>query len=357
VPSINSRGKIGVYVDVANVNRNGGYGMHYDVLREFACRDEYEAIRLNAYASFDPERNREDINYRKGINAYFSVLREYGFKVIQKNVKWYEDDKGNRFGKANSDLDMAVDALMQSRHLDRVLLVTGDGDFVQVVRALQNYGCRVEIIGFDNVSQDLKREADMFVSGYLIPNLLPVKRQDHEEWGKIGSYARGYCYHYDEEKGFGFIRYMEAIGPGLWITDSRNHGSPYRSIFFHTSQLPRDFNTNVLPSREITFEFKLDRPRTGGNRVPVAGNLRLVSAQIASNPFYRKDYQRDDTTEDGDNAPFDEYAPPDVEMLEYATQAPPKGELSPMEEAESAGHTSSASVDEAAQEAASNLMP
>ena len=36
---------------------------------------------------------------------------------------------------------------------------TGDGDFVQVVRALQNKGCRVEVLAFDNVSEELRREA------------------------------------------------------------------------------------------------------------------------------------------------------------------------------------------------------
>jgi uncharacterized LabA/DUF88 family protein len=285
VQSFKSLAKIGVYVDVANVNRNGGYGMHYDILREFACRDNAEALRLNAYVSFDPERARDDVSYRKGINGYFSVLREYGFKVIQKNVKWYEDEKGNRYGKANADLDMAVDVLLQSRNLDRVILVTGDGDFIKVVQAIQNYGCRVEIVGFDNVSSELKREADMFISGYLIPNLLPPKKpnENSPNWGELGSIVRGYCYHYDEDKGFGFMRYMEHIGQGLWITDSRNEESPYSSVFFHGSNLPVNVNPNSLPSRDLLFEFRLEKSKT--NKDPVAMNIRLVNPNIISYPF------------------------------------------------------------------------
>ena len=270
--------RLGVYVDVANINRNGGYGMQYDILREFSCRDGAEAIRLNAYVSFDPERARDDTSYRKGINGYFSVLREYGFKVIQKNVKWYEDEKGVRYGKANADLDMAVDTLLQSQNLDRVVMLTGDGDFVQVVRALQNYGCRVEVLAYDNISADLKREADMFISGYLVPNLLPVKRSGeiHAPWGEIGSYIRGYCSHYYDDRGFGFMRYMERIAPGLWITDSRNDESPYSAAFFHGSNLPEDFNTNLLPSRDYVFEFRLDESKN--NKDPVASNIRLISS-------------------------------------------------------------------------------
>ncbi len=265
--------KIGVYVDVANINRNGGYKMNYDILREFASRDSAEALRLNAYVSFDPDRARDDFAYRRKTNGYFSVLREYGFKVIQKNVRWYTDEKGNRYGKANADLDMAVDALLQSQALDRVLMVTGDGDFIQVVRALQNYGCRVEVMGFDNVSSELKREADSYISGYLIPNLLG-NRKEYPNWGEVGSNVRGYCYHYDEDKGFGFLRYMNTISSGLWITDSRNADSPYSSVFFHGSSLPRDFNPMALPSRDLIFEFTLEEAKN--DKDPIAVDLQLL---------------------------------------------------------------------------------
>jgi uncharacterized LabA/DUF88 family protein len=100
---------------------------------------------------------------------FFAVLRDFGYKVIQKEVKWFTDEDGNQVAKANADLDLAVDALMQSDNLDRVVLVTGDGDFVQVVRALQNKGCRVEVVAFRNVSSELRREADLFYSGQRSP--------------------------------------------------------------------------------------------------------------------------------------------------------------------------------------------
>jgi len=170
VPAI----KVGVYVDGANVAMNGGWGMRYDVLREFAARGGAEVVRLNAYLAYDEERAKSDDAYRRGQESFHSSLRDMGFKVIRKLLRWYQDESGKRYGKANVDLDMAVEALLQSEHLDRVVLATGDGDFVRVVRALQNKGCRVEIVAFDNVSRDLRREADMFLSGYLIPNLQPI---------------------------------------------------------------------------------------------------------------------------------------------------------------------------------------
>lgn len=251
--------RVGVYVDAANIARNGGYGMYYDVLREFACRGEAMPIRLNAYVIFDLDRAREDKVYRDKQRDYHDVLREQGYKVIVKNVKWYTDERGGRIGKANADMEMAVDVLLQSPNMDRVLLATGDGDFIQVVRALQNRGCRVEVVAFDNVSAELRREADMFLSGYLIPGLLPPAERG-PSWGEVGSRVRGSCYYFNPERGYGFMRYMKEISENVWDVDSRKPGSPFGAVFFHISELPPDLETDELPSRERVFEFDLAKP-------------------------------------------------------------------------------------------------
>ena len=242
--------------------------MQYDVLREFACRDGAEPVRLNAYVTYDAHRAERDDDYRKGSANFHSALRDLGYKVIVKEIRWYEDESGNRIGKANADLDLAVDALLQSENLDRVLIASGDGDFVQVVRALQNRGCRVEIVGLENVSSRLKQEGDMFMSGYLIPSLIPVKyrtpqfEQSNVPWGEIGSRVRGWCY-WHSEQGYGFMRFLRTISPELWITDTRHPDSPYMTAFFHDSNLPPMVSPAALPSRNYFFEFELAKSDRG----------------------------------------------------------------------------------------------
>lgn len=273
--------RVGVYVDVANLTRNGGYGMRYEVLREFACRGNAEPVRLNAYVSFDADRAELDGIYREAQYGFYSLLRDFGYKVIQKNVKWYTDEAGNRFGKANADLDLAVDALLQSENIDRVLLATGDGDFVQVVRALQNKGCRVEVMAFENVSNDLRREADLYMSGYLIPHLLPTGTpRGGPAWGEIGARVRGMCYNHTG-KGYGFLRYLKAVTPELWKIDPRQPESPYDSVFFHNSQLPSEVRPEDLPSRSMIFEFELSRAEGRENGVQ-AVNMQLLSPRRRS---------------------------------------------------------------------------
>ena len=256
--------RIGLYIDVANINRNGGYGMRFDVLRDFACRDNGEPIRLNAYVAYDEERTKTDHDYRERTFNFHSTLRDYGYKVIEKKVTWYTDESGNRFGKANADLDMAVDALLQSENLEKVIMATGDGDFVQVVRALQNKGCRVESVAFQNVSSNLKREVDLFMSGYLIPNLLPIDGTDNKKhWGEEGSRVRGICYTFNKTKKFGFMRYLVSVAPGLWITDTRRPESPYDTAFAHESNFDPSIEMRNLPSRDMIFEFDLTKGEKG----------------------------------------------------------------------------------------------
>ncbi len=250
--------RVGVYVDVANIARNGGYGMRYDVLRQFACRDGAIPLRLNAYISHDGDRAKTDRAYRDAQRGFHDKLREQGFKVILKTVKWYTAESG-RVGKANADLDLAVDALLQSENLDRVLLATGDGDFVQVVSALQNRGCRVEVVAFDNVSNDLKSAADMFMSGYLVPELLPFPSDTGIKWCKDGSMVRGICYYYNAGSKFGFMRFLKQVDSGLWDVDTRIEGSPYETAYFRASDINQTLDLDKLPNRDTVFQFTLKK--------------------------------------------------------------------------------------------------
>lgn len=263
--------RVGVYVDLENTTRNGARGMRFDGLRAFACRDGAEAIRLNAYLAYDEKRAQDDPDYRNRSTRYHFALRDVGFKVIEKPVQWYTNEEGVRVSKANSDLDLAVDMLLQSAKLDRVVLVTGDGDFVQVVRGVQNMGCRVELIGFQNVSYNLRCEADVFVSGFLIPGLLPQGKVP--AWGEPGGRVRGTCYHYNTEKGFGFLRYLVGLD-NLTVTDTREPDSPYREAFFHCSQCPPNLDLSVLPTRDLIFEFTLTAGREASKME--ATDLQLI---------------------------------------------------------------------------------
>jgi len=231
-------------VDAANIMMNGGFAMRYDVLREY-CGQSDTPIRLNTYVTFDAERAQRDTEYRGKQFNYYSKLRGFGFKVIVRNIRWYYDDGGNRYGKANVDLDMAVDMLLQTRNLDKVYLLTGDGDFKRVVQAIQDSGVRVELIAFRNVSRELTHEVDLYTSGYLIPDLLPFDGDDVNRdvmWGSPGSRVRGMCCNLQET--YGFMKVMQ-------------HDYNYMNVFFHESEMRSDMELNGI------YEFDLKETDRG----------------------------------------------------------------------------------------------
>ncbi|MET0117588.1 MAG: NYN domain-containing protein [Sedimenticola sp.] len=266
--------KVGVFVDAENIKFNGGYQLRYDILRRFAARNSGTLLRLNTYLAFDQERAREDNEYAKKSNIYQQMVRDYGWKITVKTVRRFTDEEGNVTTKANADLDLAVDAMLQAENLDLILLVTGDGDFLQVVTALQNRGCRVELLGFKNVSKQLQRQVDAFYRGYLIPDLLPFPHEPRNEWGKPGSCVRGVCTKWFPDKGYGFLRFIREISPNLWITDPRDPESPYESVFCHANELAENVTPEELMNRDTIVEFYLEESEVDEGLI--ATNVRQV---------------------------------------------------------------------------------
>ena len=252
-----SGSKVGLFVDVVNLYRNGGQRLRYDVLREFATRDGAKPVRLNAYVSYDRLRAEEDPEYKRKTFGFHAALRELGYKVVVKPISVYLDEGGNRVSSTHTELEMAVDILLQSQKLDRILLASGDGTFVRLVRALQDQGLQVEVVALENSSNELRLEADLFLSGYLIPDLIPIPGDRQQTWGEVGSRVRGWCYWHHREEMYGFMRYLKEIAPGLWLSDTRHPDSPYGTAFFHDSNLPYEVVSEDLPNRELLFEFKL----------------------------------------------------------------------------------------------------
>ncbi|WP_136797414.1 MULTISPECIES: NYN domain-containing protein [Desulfosediminicola] len=252
--------KTGIYVDAENIRLCGGYGMRYDVLVDLAQAGNSELLRANSYLAEDGERTKDDPEYRQKLYRYHDVIRQCGFKVIKKFVKHFVDDEGIITTKANADMDLAIDALLQARNLDRIILLTGDSDFIRLVLALQNMGCRVEVIGFKYVSHELKEAADSFLSGFLVPGLLPILNGGAEER------QRGFPMNYNPDRGFGFMRFYTLTEEGL-IPES---------VFFHCSKAP-EVNDNLFMDSSNIFEFTVVTNTDNGGRTE-AWDIRLAES-------------------------------------------------------------------------------
>lgn len=68
---------------------------------------------------------------------FYQKLERFGFKLILKPVKIYEDEEGNQKRKANCDVDMAFYLMRDKNEYERVVVLSGDGDFLPVLKYLR----------------------------------------------------------------------------------------------------------------------------------------------------------------------------------------------------------------------------
>lgn len=197
--------KGGIFLDVENLVRCGGWGVRYRTIRQLVEAQGVEVIRANAYMVIDRDREEEDPAYQRKKQEYRDAVRRAGFHVVLKEIRRYHNSEGDTVVRANPDLDLAVDALLQSQSFDYVMLGTGDGDFLRLVQALQDHGKRVDLLSFSNTSEALRREVDTHYSGYLVPDLQPVQDEEARR-------ARGIMHWVNEEKGFGFLTVRTGLG-------------------------------------------------------------------------------------------------------------------------------------------------
>jgi uncharacterized LabA/DUF88 family protein len=146
--------KIGVFVDVQNIyytTRDAfGRSFNYRALWK-SLSDKGDIVIASAYAI-----DRNDESQKK----FQSALRYIGFNVMLKPYIQRVDGSA----KGDWDVGITVDVLEKAHALDRIFLLSGDGDFDRLVEAVQTeYGVPVEVYGVSTLTADsLKRAVSIF---------------------------------------------------------------------------------------------------------------------------------------------------------------------------------------------------
>ncbi len=92
--------------------------------------------------------------------SFFDALTKLGIETRVRDLQeFYGGAK-----KADWDVGIAVDAIRISPSVDTIVLMSGDGDFFQLIEYLKNQGKRVEVIAFGRSSSArIKEQADEFI--------------------------------------------------------------------------------------------------------------------------------------------------------------------------------------------------
>jgi uncharacterized LabA/DUF88 family protein len=155
--------RVAVFIDGANLyatSKTLGFDIDYKkFLNKFA---QHNLVRMYYYTAVS-----ENEEY-SSIRPLIDWLDYNGYTVVTKPIKEFYDSMGRRKVKGSMDIDIAVDAMALSDHVEHIVLVSGDGDFRRLVEALQRKGRRVTVISTITtqppmVADELRRQADQFV--------------------------------------------------------------------------------------------------------------------------------------------------------------------------------------------------
>lgn len=144
--------RVGIFVDVQNI--------YYAAKERFSSKLDFQKllhetlqgrrlVRAIAYVVKTPEINQGN---------FINILAGIGYEVKARSLKIRLDGSA----KGDWDLGIAIDTISLADKLDVVVLVSGDGDFVDLVRMLQTRNIRVEVASFPhNTSGDLMDVVDL----------------------------------------------------------------------------------------------------------------------------------------------------------------------------------------------------
>ena len=156
--------RLALFIDGANLYQSAralGFDIDYKrLLWSFA--DSSRLLRAYYYTALLDEQEYSSIR------PLIDWLDYNGYTMVTKPTKEFTDATGRRKIKGNMDIELAVDAMELSEHLDHIVLFSGDGDFRSLVEALQHKGKRVSVVSTlatnpPMVADELRRQADQFI--------------------------------------------------------------------------------------------------------------------------------------------------------------------------------------------------
>ena len=146
--------RIGVFVDVQN--------MYYSAKNLYKTKVNFRTILNDAVADRNIIRAvayviKADV---KDENTFYDALEDMGFEVKSKDLQvFYGGAK-----KGDWDVGIAMDVMRLTPKLDTVILVSGDGDFSDLLEHAKSLGCRTEVLAFGKTtSHKLIEVADLFI--------------------------------------------------------------------------------------------------------------------------------------------------------------------------------------------------
>lgn len=107
---------------------------------------DYLAAELLKETDAASQKHIDLENYLKRVDFY-RKLEEFGYELVLKPTKIYKSDDGeSSIKKANCDVDMTLDLVRYMEQYNGAVVMSGDGDFVSVLKYLKEKKRKVTIL-------------------------------------------------------------------------------------------------------------------------------------------------------------------------------------------------------------------
>ncbi len=157
--------RVAIFIDTQNLyhsaKSNHRANVNYEELIKVGVHGR-RLVRAFAYVIKSIENTEE---------KFFDALEDLGIEMRMKDLQIFHTGAK----KADWDVGIAVDMIRLTEKVDVIVLGSGDGDFIEVIRYCQSRGVRVEIMAFEKTTNSkVIEEADYFIdlgdrgAGFLI---------------------------------------------------------------------------------------------------------------------------------------------------------------------------------------------
>ncbi len=126
------------------------HGFKFDYLKEETVPVEKAENYLSSLVKEKGDKFTEAIllliNRHLQRARFYSKLQKFGYDLHLKPVKLYEQEDGTTKRKANCDVDMTFHLMKEKDNFDRALILSGDGDFLPVLKFLKQNGKEIIVL-------------------------------------------------------------------------------------------------------------------------------------------------------------------------------------------------------------------
>ncbi len=145
--------RVGIFVDVSNMYMSAQNLYHTNVNFDQVMKSAIAGrnlVRAFAYV-IETEGGKE--------KDFLKALSDLGYEVRSKPLQIFKSGAK----KGDWDVGLAIDVVRLMPLLDTVVVVSGDGDYVDLLDYLRGHGRRTEVMAFEQTaSHKLIEEADEF---------------------------------------------------------------------------------------------------------------------------------------------------------------------------------------------------